>query len=146
MAITKLARLVVMAVDLFSSEFLLPSQLLSDEEDILLVPESLKPFNLRKDSSCYYNKPWEPPSHAITESAFSSPGESELGSAETDSDKDEDYIAELTRQMAQYMPQDDDKNKHRNSPQSFEHFEKVFQFWLKILYIGDVFLLVSNKA
>lgn len=117
-----------MAVDLFSSELLLPSQLLSDEEDILLVPESLKPFNLRKDSSCYYNKPWEPPSHATTESAFSSPGESELGSAETDSDKDEDYIAELTRQMAQYMLQDDDKNKHKNSHQSFENFEKVFHF------------------
>ncbi|KAM4083419.1 hypothetical protein ACJW30_08G055200 [Castanea mollissima] len=115
-----------MAVDLFSSEFLLPSQLLSDEEDILLVPESLKPFNLRKDSSCYYNKPWEPPSHATTESAFSSPGESELDSAETDSDKDEDYIAELTHQMAQYMLQDDDKNKHKNSHQSFEHFEKTW--------------------
>ncbi|XP_050290256.1 uncharacterized protein LOC126728487 [Quercus robur] len=115
-----------MAVDLFSSELLLPSQLLSDEEDILLVPESLKPFNLRKDSSCCYNKPWEPPSHATTESAFSSPGESELGSAETDSDKDDDYIAELTRQMAQYMLRDDDKNKHKNSHQSFENFEKTW--------------------
>ena len=133
-----------MAVDLFSSELLLPSQLLSDEEDILLVPESLKPFNLRKDSSCYYNKPWEPPSHATTESAFSSPGDSELGSAETDSDKDDDYIAELTRQMAQYMLRDDDKNKHKNSHQSFENFEKVFHFWVKIL--SFVFLLVSNKA
>jgi hypothetical protein len=102
-----------MAVDLYSSELLLPSQLLSDEEDIVLVPETLKPF---KDSrSCYYNR---------TESAFSSPLESELGSVETDSDKDEDYIAELTRQMAQYMLQDDDKN----SNQSFEKLEKVFHF------------------
>lgn len=91
----------MMAVDLHSTDLLLPSHFLYDEEEDDL-PKNLKP-------SSYYN-PWEAP-HG-TESPFSSPVESELGSgsAESESDKDDDYIAELTRQMAHYMLQDDDKN------------------------------------
>ncbi|KAJ6691846.1 TIP41-LIKE PROTEIN [Salix purpurea] len=44
-------------------------------------------------------------------SALSSPIESELGSTESESDQDDDYIAELTRQMAHHMLGDDDREK-----------------------------------
>ncbi|KAF2291707.1 hypothetical protein GH714_035297 [Hevea brasiliensis] len=40
-------------------------------------------------------------------SVLSSPIESELGSTESDSEQDDDYIAQLTRQMAHSMLQDD---------------------------------------
>lgn len=48
--------------------------------------------------------------------SFSSPVESEIGSYEIESDKDDgdggedDYTAELSRRMAQYMLQDDDNS------------------------------------
>lgn len=105
-----------MAVDLHSTDLLLPSHFLYDEEEDDL-PKNLKP-------SSYYN-PWEAP-HG-TESPFSSPVESELGSgsAESESDKDDDYIAELTRQMAHYMLQDDDKN---SIPCNGKMDKKVFYF------------------
>ncbi|CAN4100999.1 unnamed protein product [Withania somnifera] len=47
-------------------------------------------------------------------SGLSSPFGSELGSTETDetgSEEDEDFIAQLTRQMADYMLKDDDENE-----------------------------------
>ncbi|TXG74203.1 hypothetical protein EZV62_002782 [Acer yangbiense] len=59
-------------------------------------------------------------------SVLSSPVESELGSTETESDPEEeeqdDYLAELSRQMAHYMLQDDEKHEKSwgltRSPQS----------------------------
>ena len=45
-------------------------------------------------------------------SSLSSPIESELGSTESESDQDDDYIAELTRQMAHHMLQDEDRERH----------------------------------
>ncbi|KAJ6984513.1 uncharacterized protein [Populus alba] len=48
-------------------------------------------------------------------SALSSPTESELGSTESESDQDDDYIAELTRQMAHHMLQDDDHERHEKT-------------------------------
>lgn len=94
----------MMAVDPHSTELLLPSHFLYDEEEDDILPKNLKPSKVLKESS-YYN-PWEAP-----QSALSSPVGSELGSrsAESESDKEDDYIAQLTRQMAHYMLQDDDK-------------------------------------
>ncbi|KAK0606175.1 hypothetical protein LWI29_034863 [Acer saccharum] len=59
-------------------------------------------------------------------SVLSSPVESEVGSTETESDPEEeeqdDYLAELSRQMAHYMLQDDEKHEKSwgltRSPQS----------------------------
>lgn len=107
----------MMAVDLQNSELLLPSQFLYDEEDIL--PPILEPSHLHKESGSY--KHWEDHPHG-TESAFSSPVDSEFGSAETESDKDDDYIGELTRQMAHYMLQDD----HEDSLLFTEKVEKTW--------------------
>ncbi|KAE8039152.1 hypothetical protein FH972_011590 [Carpinus fangiana] len=108
----------MMAVDLHSTELLLPSHFLYDEEEDDILPKNLKPTKVLKESS-YYN-PWE-----AHQSALSSPVGSELGSgsAESESDKEDDYIAELTRQMAHYMLQDDDKMEKKTwgsagSPQS----------------------------
>lgn len=109
----------MMAVDLQNSELLLPSQFLYDEEDIL--PPILEPSHLHKESGSY--KHWEDHPHG-TESAFSSPVDSEFGSAETESDKEDDYIGELTRQMAHYMLQDD----HQDSLLFTEKVEKVLLF------------------
>jgi len=115
----------MMAVDLHSAELLLPSHFLYDEEEDVL-PKNLKSSKVHEEST-YYN-PWEAP-HG-TESAFSSPVESELGSgsAESESDKDDDYIAELTRQMAHSMLQDDDKN---SIPCNGKMDKKVFYFSVK---------------
>lgn len=46
---------------------------------------------------------------ASSDSILSSQVASEVGSTETESDPDEDFMAELTRQMAHFMFQDDDK-------------------------------------
>lgn len=46
---------------------------------------------------------------------FSSPVESELGSYEIESDKDDDHTAELSRRMAQYMLQDEDNSSTASS-------------------------------
>ncbi|KAJ9146727.1 hypothetical protein P3X46_028959 [Hevea brasiliensis] len=61
-------------------------------------------------------------------SALSSPVESELGSSQSESDQDDDYISELTRQMSHYTLQDDE-SRHENeewslagSPQSTKRF------------------------
>ncbi|KAG2673327.1 hypothetical protein I3843_13G073100 [Carya illinoinensis] len=92
----------MMAVDLHSPELLLPSNLLYDAE--ATVAE--KNLNL-KECSTYYQS-WE--ALPGTESVFSSPVESELGSAEAGTDMDDDYIAELARQMAHSMLDDDGEN------------------------------------
>ncbi|CAK7331392.1 unnamed protein product [Dovyalis caffra] len=61
-------------------------------------------------------KHWSP-SFASSDfgSSRSSPIESELGSTESESDQDDDYIAELTRQMAHHMLQDDDHQRHEKT-------------------------------
>ncbi|KAF5446836.1 hypothetical protein F2P56_032434 [Juglans regia] len=92
----------MMAVDLHSPELLLPSNFLYDEEGTVAE----KNLNLKECST--YCQSWE--ALPGTESAFSSPVESELGSAETGSDMDDDYIAELACQMAHSMLDDDRKN------------------------------------
>lgn len=52
-------------------------------------------------------------------SELSSPVDSELGSAVSDSNQDYDYIAELTRQMAHYMLQDDGNRRENEVLNSF---------------------------
>lgn len=48
-------------------------------------------------------------------SVLNSPIESELGSTETESEEsEEDYMAELSRQMAYYMLQDDNNHDHHH--------------------------------
>ncbi|XP_040993978.1 uncharacterized protein LOC121240571 isoform X5 [Juglans microcarpa x Juglans regia] len=112
-----------MAVDRHTPDLLLPSQFDPyDEED--LFPENLKPSHLHKDFSSN-SKPWEADPHGHgNESVFSnSPVESDLGSADTESDRDDDYIAELTRQMSHYMLQED---HDQNSLPCTEKMEKFY--------------------
>ena len=56
---------------------------------------------------------------------FSSLVESKLSLAEMDNDKDNNYIAELSHQMAH----DDDKRKNKIFHQTLKKVEKVFNFY-----------------
>lgn len=114
-----------MAMHQHTPDLLLPSQFDPyDEED--LFAKNLKPSHLHKDFSSN-SKPWEPDPHGHrNELVFSnSPVESDLGSADTESDRDDDYIAELTRQMSHYMLQED---HDQNSLPCTEKMEKVCYF------------------
>ncbi|KAA8549329.1 hypothetical protein F0562_001013 [Nyssa sinensis] len=93
-----------MALDFHETETLLPSEFLTDDfimsenqkitRNCLRIPESV----LNGFGSC-----------GSSSSGFSTPAGSELGSTETESDEDY-FVAELTRQMADYMLQEDDEN------------------------------------
>ncbi|KAG2670057.1 hypothetical protein I3843_14G064700 [Carya illinoinensis] len=112
-----------MAMHQHTPDLLLPSQFDPyDEED--LFAKNLKPSHLHKDFSSN-SKPWEPDPHGHrNELVFSnSPVESDLGSADTESDRDDDYIAELTRQMSHYMLQED---HDQNSLPCTEKMEKTW--------------------
>ena len=52
-------------------------------------------------------------------------GEAELVSSSETTEEDDDYIAELTRQMTHYMLQDDDKHALKTSLTSSEKNEEV---------------------
>lgn len=91
-----------MAVDLHSRDSLfLPSQYNYAGEDSIPAADK-KPTNQNGSASL---------ASSDFGSALSSPIESELGSTESESDQDDDYIAELTRQMAHHMLRDDDLEK-----------------------------------
>ncbi|KDP42176.1 hypothetical protein JCGZ_02906 [Jatropha curcas] len=102
-----------MAVDLQSTD----SLWLSSESQFFTEENSSsncnnKPINetcfsssSSSSSSCF--------SSSDSGSALSSPVESEQGSTKSESDQGDDYTAELTRQMAHYMLQDDE-NRHEN--------------------------------
>jgi hypothetical protein len=92
-----------MAVDLHNRDSLfLPSQYNHAEENANLAVDN-KPTNQNGSTSL---------ASSDFGSALSSPTESELGSTESESDQDDDYIAELSRQMAHHMLQDDDHERH----------------------------------
>lgn len=84
----------MMAVDLHDR-----NQLLPDSQFFTEANSSIKPMT-KNYSSCFSSSDFG--------SVFSSPVESEQGSTESETDQDDDYIAELTREMAHYMLQDDD--------------------------------------
>ncbi|KAF5470489.1 hypothetical protein F2P56_011001 [Juglans regia] len=113
-----------MAVDRHTPDLLLPSQFDPYDEQDLFPENILKPSHLHKDFSSN-SKPWEADPHGHgNESVFSnSPVESDLGSADTESDRDDDYIAELTRQMSHYMLQED---HDQNSLPCTEKMEKTW--------------------
>ncbi|KAJ6408996.1 hypothetical protein OIU84_008650 [Salix udensis] len=91
-----------MAVDLHSRDSLfLPSQYNYAGEDSIPAADK-KPTNQNGSASL---------ASSDFGSSLSSPIESELGSTESESDQDDDYIAELTRQMAHHMLRDDDREK-----------------------------------
>lgn len=103
-----------MAVDLHGRDHSpLPSQLFDEDYDVSL--------SLNKPIS---TNTWSCFGSSDSGSLLSSPVESELGSTETESDPDEDYMAELSRQMAHYMLQEDDKQ------------EKVTLFIDKVSVVG----------
>jgi hypothetical protein len=92
-----------MAVDLNNRDSLfLTSQYNHAEENTILAVDN-KPTNQNGSTSL---------ASSDFGSALSSPTESELGSTESESDQDDDYIAELSRQMAHHMLQDDDHERH----------------------------------
>jgi hypothetical protein len=92
-----------MAVDLHNRDSLfLPSQYNHAEENANLAVDN-KPTNQNGSTSL---------ASSDFGSALSSPTESELGSTESESDQDDDYIAELSRRMAHHMLQDDDHERH----------------------------------
>ncbi|GKV08026.1 hypothetical protein SLEP1_g19716 [Rubroshorea leprosula] len=107
----------MMAVDLHNRELLLPSQFFTEEQEGIHSVSS-KPnsqngslFSGSSDSGSEY---------------LSSPVESEVGSTKSSEEEEaggeDDYIAELTRKMAYYMFQDEDKQEKSwdlsGSPQS----------------------------
>uniref|UniRef100_A0A2P2MZT9 Uncharacterized protein MANES_02G125700 n=1 Tax=Rhizophora mucronata TaxID=61149 RepID=A0A2P2MZT9_RHIMU len=58
-------------------------------------------------------------------SLLSSSAESDFGSTESESDQDDEYTAELTRQMAHYMLQDDDTEHEKQELAMVENFEEL---------------------
>lgn len=72
-------------------------------------------------------------SFASSESVLSSPVASEVGSTETESHPDDDFMAELTRQMTHFMFQDDDK------------LEKVVNLSIKLFLFLCYYLIYSNN-
>ena len=98
-----------MAVDLHNCELLLPSHQFFTPQDHL--------DGLSVDNSSNNNKPINHKASylfgsSLSGSELSSPIGSELSSSSLESSEEEDdYIGELTRQMAQYMLQDEDKHE-----------------------------------
>lgn len=84
-----------MAEELNDGEFWLPPQFLSDEDDTFMENNNRDSESNRVFFPCDF--PYGFGSFASS-SALSSPVESVVGSAETESDE-EDYITELTRHM-----------------------------------------------
>ena len=92
-----------MAVDLHDRDSLFFSSQYNHAEENTVLAVDNKPTNQNGSTSL---------ASSDFGSALSSPTESELGSTESESDQDDDYIAELTRQMAHHMLQDDDHERH----------------------------------
>ncbi|GAV78324.1 hypothetical protein CFOL_v3_21792 [Cephalotus follicularis] len=90
-----------MAVDLHNKELLLPSQFFTEDA-------------LSENKQQPINQNWNCAGSFDSLSGFSLQVESETGSTETESSEEEEgYLAELTRQMANYMLQDDNNNKEK---------------------------------
>ncbi|XP_052180342.1 uncharacterized protein LOC127793598 [Diospyros lotus] len=101
-----------MAVDFRERGSLLPSELL-DDHDLLLDSRSNGPTTeLISDGFS---------STVFSSSGLSSPFGSELSSTETESEVEDDdsFLAELTRQMADYMLKEDDEIASENLKNSF---------------------------
>ncbi|XP_022755832.1 uncharacterized protein LOC111303674 isoform X2 [Durio zibethinus] len=104
----------MMAVDLRNCELLLPSQFFTPQDH--LDGLSLDNSNRSSRNNNKNNKPIKRNASYLMGSSdsgseWSSPIGSELSSISTENSKEEDdYIGELTRQMAQYMLQDEDKH------------------------------------
>ncbi|CAK9147419.1 unnamed protein product [Ilex paraguariensis] len=109
-----------MAKDLHKRETLLPSKLLT-YKDVLCQNKNISHHVSRSESSLSGFGSWE-----TSSSGLSTPLGSELGSATDQTESDEDnFIAELTRQMADYMLQeeDEDDDDNKNATPNFV-FEK----------------------
>ncbi|XWS71629.1 hypothetical protein CRYUN_Cryun03dG0154300 [Craigia yunnanensis] len=108
----------MMAVDLHNCELLLPSQFFTPQDH--LDGLSLDNSNCRSSSKPINQNASYLFGSSDSGSELSSPIGSELSSISTESSEEEDdYIGELTRQMDQYMLQDEDKHeKSRVSPES----------------------------
>ena len=110
-----------MAVVLDDGEFWLPPQFLTDD-DLFMDKSKAKnsPKNLKDGFGLEFDGskslfPYEFPSgfgSSGFSSDISSPGESVVGSTETESDE-EDYLAGLTRQMARSTLEDDFRRSDR---------------------------------
>ncbi|XP_021278037.1 serine/threonine-protein kinase pakD [Herrania umbratica] len=99
----------MMAVDLNNSELLLPSQFFTPQD---LHGLSLDNSNSSSNKPINQNASYYVFGSTDSWSEFSSPIGSELSSSSTESSEEEDdYSGELTRQMAQYMLQDEDKHE-----------------------------------
>ncbi|XP_007016271.2 PREDICTED: uncharacterized protein LOC18590595 [Theobroma cacao] len=99
----------MMAVDLNNSELLLPSQFFTPQD---LHGLSLDNSNSSSNKPINQNAFYYVFGSTDSGSEFSSPIGSELSSSSTESSEEEDdYMGELTRQMAQYMLQDEDKHE-----------------------------------
>ncbi|XP_050203661.1 uncharacterized protein LOC126653769 [Mercurialis annua] len=109
----------MMAVDLQNwNSLLLPSQHFNESND----------HNSSSSSSIF--------------SGFGSPVESELGFTESESDQEDDYIAELTRQMTHSMLQDDDEKEviGKEEELGIEKTENLKQNEEKNVYNEEIFL------
>ncbi|KAJ9172425.1 hypothetical protein P3X46_015666 [Hevea brasiliensis] len=98
-----------MAVDQHNTDSLLlpsQSQFFTDDNTNILSDNNNRHLN-QTCPSCFSSSDFG--------SVLSSPVESELGSTESDSEQDDDYIARLTRQMAHSMLQDDGNRRENKA-------------------------------
>ncbi|KAA8543811.1 hypothetical protein F0562_022012 [Nyssa sinensis] len=99
-----------MAVDFDEKESMFPSRFLTDEDINVSENQNIKKNGSGSSSSTESIQHWfSSCGSSDSPSSLSTSFGSELGSTETESDED-DFIAELTRQMADYMLQEDDEN------------------------------------
>ena len=105
----------MMAVDLHSCELLLPSQFFTpqDFDGLSSVPDSSSSSSNNNNHPINQNASYLLSGSSDSGSELSSSTGSELSSSSSteSSEEEDDYIGELTRQMAQYMLQDEDKHE-----------------------------------
>lgn len=100
-----------MAENLDDGEFWLPPQFLSDD-DVPFSPKN-KPSILNNGEDTLFF-PSEFP-YGFASSDLSSPEDSLVGSSETESSDEEQFVAELTRRMTRSSLQIDSKSSENNS-------------------------------
>lgn len=120
-----------MAIDIqHDSEYLLPTHFLTTDDIISEVINLKQPEPKTREIPIRFGSYGSSSSlSSSSSSALNSPVESELNSTDTEStteEEEEDYIAEMTRQMAHYMLQDDDDEKHKIPTPASEDTEVLF--------------------
>lgn len=83
------------------------------------------PSEMKFSRGSYYKPSWVFPEADAKGSVGSTTTEAELVTSSESTEEDDDYIAELTRQMTHYMLQDDDKHALTTNISSSEKIQEV---------------------